>query len=309
MYIKFVLSKIKKVYKLDCDIPLINTVSTLTNPKNNSLVFCIEYKKECEEFLSIVKDSVILVNKEAKIKSKISEKNLIIYVTNPRMEFAYILNNCINNDGASYPSDSYYIAPGAIVASTSRIEPYVFIANNVKIGDFCHIKSGAKIYGDVTIGNNCVVGANTVIGDIGFGIERINEGKWERVPFNGKPIKIPHFGGVKIGSNVEIGSLNTIASGAIEPTLIGDRVKTDDHVHIAHNCKISNGVLITAAAELSGGVEIGENSWIGPNSSIFQKVKIGKRCTIGLGANIFKDMHDGEIFMGVPGRKIKKGNG
>ena len=60
---------------------------------------------------------------------------------------------------------------------------------------------------------------------------------------------------------------------------------------------------------LSGGVEIGENSWIGPNSSIFQKVKIGKRCTIGLGANIFKDMHDGEIFMGVPGRKIKKGNG
>ena len=308
MNIKFVISKIKNVYKLDCDIPLINAVSTLTNPKNNSLVFCIEYKKEYEDSLMSMQGSVILVNKKAKIKSNISDKNLVIYVTNPRMEFAYILNNCIENDGISYPSDSYYVDPGAIIASTCKIEPYVFIANNVKIGEFCNIKSGAKIYSNVTIGNNCVVGSNTVIGDIGFGIERINEGKWERIPFNGKPIKIPHFGGVKIGNDVEIGSLNTIASGVIEPTIIEDNVKTDDHVHMAHNCKIRNGVLITAAAELSGGVEIGENSWIGPNSSIFQKVKIGKRCTVGLSANIFKDMADKEVFMGFPGRRIKKNN-
>ena len=308
MHIKFVESRIKNVYKLDCDIPLINAVSTLTNPKNNSLVFCVEYKKEYEDLLLSIRDSLILVNKEAKITPKISDKNLIIYVTNPRMEFTYILSNCIESDRVSYPPDSYYIDPDAIVDSTCRIEPYVFIANNVQIGEFCHIKSGAKIYSNVTIGNNCVVGSNTVIGDIGFGIERINEDKWERIPFNGKPMKMPHFGGVKIGNNVEIGALNTIVSGAIEPTLIEDNVKTDDHVHIAHNCMIKNGVLITAAAELSGGVEIGENSWIGPNSSIFQKVKIGKRCTVGLGANIFKDMDDEEVFMGVPGRRIKKDN-
>ena len=306
MDIKFIISKIKNIYEVESNIPLINIVSTLTNPKNNSLIFCIEYKKQYEELLSSVKNSVIIVNKEAKITSNISDNNLIVYVTNPRMEYVYILNNCVEDDGASYPSESYYVDPDAIVDSTCIIEPYVFIAKDVQIGKCCHIKSGAKIYSNVILGDNCVVGCNTVIGDIGFGIERINDGKWERIPFSGKPMKMPHYGGVRIGNNVEIGALNTIVSGAIEPTIISDNVKTDDHVHIAHNCKIEDGVLITATAELSGGVKIGSNTWIGPNSSIFQQTKIGRRCIVGIGANIFKDMKDDEVYMGAPARRIKK---
>ena len=306
--IKFIVSEIKKRYKVECNIPLINAVSTLTNPRDNSLIFCIQYKEQHDKSLSIVRNSVILVNKDAKITSNLTDHNVVIYVKNPRMEYVYILNNFVMEDGISYSSDSYYIDPDAIVDSTCKIEPYVFIARDVQIGRCCHIKSGAKIYSNVTLGDNCVVGCNTVIGDIGFGIERINDGKWERIPLSGKPMKMPHYGGVRIGNNVEIGALNTIVSGAIEPTIISDNVKTDDHVHIAHNCKIEDGVLITAAAELSGGVKIGDNTWIGPNSSIFQQTKIGRRCIVGIGANIFKDMKDEEVYMGAPARKIKKDN-
>ena len=308
MYIKFDVSKIKKIYKLERDIPLINSVSTLTNPKNNSLIFCVDFKKKYQDLLLKVSNSVILVDKKAKIIPTLSDKNLIIFAKNPRLEFVNILNKCINSDKVSYPLDSYYIDPDAIVDVSCIIEPSVFIAKDVQIGKFCHIKSGAKIYSNVTLGSNCVVGSNSVIGDVGFGIERSNDDKWERIPFNGKPMKMPHFGGVNIGNNVEIGALNTIVSGAIEPTLIEDNVKTDDHVHIAHNCKIRDGVLITASAELSGGVEIGKNSWIGPNCSIFQQVKIGRKCVVGMGANIFKDMKDGEIYMGIPSRRISKNN-
>ncbi len=306
MNIKFIVSKIKQRYKVECNVPLINTVSTLTNAKSNSLIFCIEYEEQYEKSLSLVHNSVILVNKDAKMTSNITDQNLVIYVNNPRMEYVHILNNCVMEESISYSSDSYYIDPGAIVDSTCKVEPYVFITKGVQIGRCCFIKSGAKIYSNVTIGDNCVVGCNTVIGGVGFGIERINDGKWERIPFSGKPMKMPHFGGVRIGNNVEIGALNTIVSGAIEPTIIEDNVKTDDHVHIAHNCEIGDGTLITAAAELSGGVKIGNNSWIGPNSSIFQKTKIGQRSTVGIGANIFKDMEDEEVYMGIPARRIKK---
>lgn len=308
MQIKFILNKIKAIYSLECEIPNLNSVSTVSNPKNNSLIFCLEYKKKYEDLLSKVSNSLILVNNDANIKSGLSDKNLFVYVTNPRMEYVNILNSCVDFDHNSYPSDIYYINPESSVDASCVIEPFVFIDKGVQIDKFCHIKSGTKIYRNVTIGKNCVIGANTVIGDIGFGIERDNDDNWRRIPIDGRPMKMPHYGGVTIGNNVEIGALNTIVSGAIEPTVVEDNVKTDDHVHIAHNCKIGNGVIITAAAELSGGVKIGSNSWIGPNSSIFQQIKIGRKCVVGIGANIFRDMNDKDVFMGVPAKKIKINN-
>ena len=308
MVIKFNVDKIKQRYKVESTIPFINDVSSLGQPKNNSLIFCLEYKEEFEKSLSEIKESLILANKNANIPEKIANSNVVIYVNNPRMEYAFILNNFIIEKNITYPQEAYYIDSSSRVDSSCFIEPYVFIGKDVAIGKNCHIKSGVKIYNNVTIGDNCVIGCNTVIGDIGFGIERINDGKWERIPFDGIPMKIPHFGGVIIGSNVEIGALNTIVSGVIDPTIIEDNVMTDDHVHIAHNCEVGDGTLIAAAAELSGGVKIGNNSWIGPNTSIFQKIKIGQRSTVGIGANIFKDMEDEEVYMGIPARRIKKNN-
>ena len=276
MVIKFNVDKIKQRYKVESTIPLINDVSSLTKPKNNSLIFCLEYKEEFEKSLLKIKESIVLVNKNANIPEKIANSNVVIYVNNPRMEYAFILNNFIDEKKITFPQESYYIDISSRVDSSCCIEPYVFIGQDVTIGKNCHIKSGVKIYNNVTIGENCVFGCNTVIGDIGFGIERINDGHWERIPFDGVPMKIPHFGGVTIGNNVEIGALNTIVSGVIDPTVIEDNVKIDDHVHIAHNCKIRNGAAITGSVVLSGGVEIGQNSWIGGNSIIFQKKERSK---------------------------------
>ena len=70
-----------------------------------------------------------------------------------------------------------------------------------------------------------------------------------------------------IGNQVEIGALNTIVAGALINTTIGDDVKTDDHVHIAHNVSIGKRTLITACAGVVA-VTIGNDVWIGPNSSL-----------------------------------------
>lgn len=296
--------KLADYYKINSTVPEVRTVSSISNPKNNSLLFCKALNPEMKANLSKVKGSIILVNIGADVPSKIIKNNLVLFVKNPRLDYVYILNHFTFKDKETYPNDSYYIHKEASVDKSCVIEPHVFISRNVQIGKNCHIKSGVKIHENVEIGNNTTIGSNTVIGDIGFGIERINDMEWQRIPFEGDPMKMPHLGGVIIGSNVGIGALNTVVSGAIEPTVIEDFVKTDDHVHIAHNCKIRRGVLITAAAELSGGVEIGEDSWIGPNCSIFQQKKIGKRCVVGLGAAIFKDMKDGEIYIATPAKKL-----
>ena len=296
--------KLADFYKIQDPIPEVHSISSISNPKDNSLIFCKKLNPQYEKQLSNVKGSILLVNQDAIISETLVKNNLVLFVNNPRLDYVYILNNFMIRDDEKYPSTSFFIHDEADVHSTCIIEPHVFISRNVKIGKNCHIKSGVKIHENVQIGNCTTIGSNTVIGDIGFGIERINDKEWQRIPFDGEPMKMPHLGGVIIGDNVGIGALNTVVSGAIEPTLIEDYVKTDDHVHIAHNCKIRRGVLITAAAELSGGVEIGEDSWIGPNCSIFQQKKIGKRCVVGLGAAIFKDMKDGEIYIASPAKKL-----
>lgn len=305
--IKLNMEKIKEKYGLE-KIGEINKVASLNNPQNNALIFILNYGMEEEEKIKSITNSLILVNLEAKISKHIFERNTVIHVDNPRREYIEILVKCEIKKNKNYSLDKSYIAPKTKIGKETIIEPFVFIDENVTIGDKCYIKSGVKIYKNVTIGNNCVIGANTVIGDMGFGIERQNAGERKKISFEGIPLKMPHYGGVVIGNNVEIGALTTIVSGAIEPTIVEDYVKIDDHVHIAHNVKLRERVLVVAAAEISGSTEIGKNSWIGPNSSLIQKIKIGKNNIIGIGANVLKSSKDNEVLIGNPAKKLKNSN-
>ena len=67
-------------------------------------------------------------------------------------------------------------------------------------------------------------------------------------------------------------------------------IKIDNLVHIAHNCFIDDGSIITACAELSGGVHVEKGAWIAPNSSVLQRVTIGKNATVGIGASVTEDV-------------------
>ena len=115
-----------------------------------------------------------------------------------------------------------------------------------------------------------------------------------------------HLGGVDIGENVEIGAVNSVVRGALGNTVIQDYVKTDNLVHIAHNCFIGKGSLLTACAEISGSVTLGKNVWLGPNCSLNNKISIGDKSFIGLGAVVTKNIPPNEVWAGNPARFIKK---
>lgn len=297
--IKLNLIKLKKKYKFEKDLK-VKYLSTINNPKNNSLLFCIDLNEDIFNKLKKISNSLIIISQNSKLNIEIEKKNFIIYTRNPKYEFINILEKY----EVSKTKNNLELVNSKIPKSTI-IEPLVFIDEGVKIGKNCIIKSGAKIYSRVLIGDNSIIGPNTVIGNKGFGIDRDKEKIHKKIPLNGKPIKMKHYGGVIIGKNVDIGALNTIASGVIEPTILDNNVVTDDHVHIAHNCRIESGVAITASVQLSGGVEIGKNSWIGPNSSIMQKVKIGKKNIIGICTTVHKNTPDNTMWLGNPARKLR----
>ena len=154
---------------------------------------------------------------------------------------------------------------------------------------------------EIMKGKNVRIGSHCSIGGEGFGnVRDPKDGDW---------IRFPNYGNVVLGDNVLLGDNNTITRGTLGDTIIGQGVKTDCGVHIAHNSVIGDNCMFAAHAMISGGVIMGENCWIGPSSSIIHKAVIGNNVFIGIGSNVTKNIPDGVVVAGNPARIIKKNKG
>ena len=71
----------------------------------------------------------------------------------------------------------------------------------------------------------------------------------------------------------EIGAHTCIDRAALGVTHIGDGVKLDNQVHIAHNCHIGNNVVIAAQTGLSGGIVVEDDAVIGGKVGIGDKAR------------------------------------
>ena len=86
--------------------------------------------------------------------------------------------------------------------------------------------------------------------------------------------KIPQIGGVVIGNDVEIGSNTSIDRGTLDNTIIGNGVKIDNQIQIAHNVEIGDNTAIAGCAGIAGSAKIGKNCTIGGGAGIQGHIKI-----------------------------------
>ncbi len=184
---------------------------------------------------------------------------------------------------------------GAVLEPNVKIYPGAFIGRNVVLGSGTVVYSGAHIE-NATIGSDCVINANAVIGKDGFGFTRQN----------GHNVFIPHAGRVVLGNNVWIGANTCIDRGMMADTMVGDDTKIDNLCQLGHNVVIGKEGFIASGCGLAGGVVIGDYVMMGGQTGVANGVHIGNYAQIGAKSGVNNNIGDKGVWMGYPAVPLRE---
>jgi UDP-3-O-[3-hydroxymyristoyl] glucosamine N-acyltransferase len=90
----------------------------------------------------------------------------------------------------------------------------------------------------------------------------------------------------------------------MDKTVISNRVKIDNHSHVAHNVFVGENSMLIAYAKVAGGAVIGKNVLLAEDVGITDHAVIGDSSTVGGGANVYKSIPPGSTVWGSPAKPI-----
>ena len=252
------------------------------------------------------------------VSQRVSEsKKTLIQVDQPKLAWAKLLNRFF--PPRAFPgtiSDKASIAPSARLGKKVTIEAFAYVGENVeigadsvirahsyldrscKIGEKTLIHPHVTLYENTAVGNRTVIHAGAVIGADGFGYVPSPEGQ----------VKVPQVGNVVIGDDVEIGACTTIDRATMGSTKIGNGVKIDNLVQIAHNVSIGPHTVISAQTGISGSSKVGAYVTMGGRVGLADHVEIGDQTMLGAqtGVPTGKKIPPKQIWMGAPARPYQE---
>jgi len=187
-----------------------------------------------------------------------------------------------------------YIGPGARIGEGSILYPGVFVGAGAVVGQKCVLYPYVVLYPGVRLGDKVVLHAGTVIGADGFGYAQ------EWTPNGLKHLKIPHFGGVEIGEEVEIGANTCVDRATFGATRIEAGTKIDNLVQIGHNVEIGKGAIIVAQCGLGGHARVGRFVMIGGQTGLAPGAQIGEGAKIAAKSGVSGKIDPREEVAGIP---------
>ena len=177
------------------------------------------------------------------------------------------------------------VADGAQIADDAVIGPYCVVSDQAVIGSGTELVSHVVIEGNTILGSGNRVSPFSVLG-----------GRTQDLKFKGgNP-------GVRIGDNNTIREYVTInaATNDDDYTTVGDGCHILAYSHIAHCCRIGNGVIIVNACQIAGHVVIEDMATIEGSVGIVQFLRVGAMSYVGAMSKITKDVPPYMIAHGDP---------
>lgn len=166
-----------------------------------------------------------------------------------------------------------------MIHPTALIDAKATLGQNVTVGPFCHVgphvtlEDNVTLVSHVSLANHVSVGQGTKI----FPFSAIGQAPQHR-SYKGEP------SWVKIGERCLIREHVTIHPGTEKgemETVIGNDCMIMVAAHVAHDCVIGNGVLLTNNVTLGGHVRVGDFANIGGMVGVHQFVRIGHGAIVG----------------------------
>lgn len=266
----------------------VSGLNTLLDANENEISF-LENKKYVNDLLK-TKAGAVLVKEE--FKENVPEGTIAIICEEPYLTLARLSkffapkvvetqgNDCIVGENSNI-MPNVYLGKDSKIGKNSTIMPGCFIGDNVTIGDNTILYPNVSVYRDCTIGDDCIIHSGVVIGSDGFGFANTKTGKY---------IKIYQNGNVTIGNDVEIGANSCVDRAAFNSTIIENGVRIDNLVHIAHNCVLKDGCILTGQVGLSGSTVLNEYVIMGGQSATAGHLEIAPFTTIAARGGVTKSI-------------------
>ena len=167
------------------------------------------------------------------------------------------------------------IAPDAVIGEGVRIGAFALIGEQVTIGDHCVIESRATLERNVRLANHVVIGSGTIVGGDPQDLKFKGEDTW-----------------VEIGEGTRVREYATINRGTSHSwkTTVGKGCFLMSYVHLAHDCHVGDGVIISNGTQLAGHVTIEDRAILSGLVAVHQFAKIGKHAFVGGCSRVAKDV-------------------
>lgn len=189
-----------------------------------------------------------------------------------------------------------------MIHATAIIDPSAELAAGVEVGPYAIIGKQVTIGAGSTIGAHAVIGDWTSIGE--------NNQIFAQSSVGAPPQDLKYRGEecwTRLGSNNMVREFATIHRGTVTghgETVIGSGNLFMAYSHVAHDCRVGNGVVMANVATLAGHVTVEDNVILGGLVAVHQFSTIGAYAMIGGGTMVGLDILPYTIA--TPGKRDAK---
>lgn len=175
-----------------------------------------------------------------------------------------------------------------MIHSTAIIEAGAQIAPDVKIGPFCTVGKDVVLEAGVELVSHVAVAGHTHISQgvrlfpfctVGLEPQDLKYAGEDTKTFIGPRTQVREHASIHRG---------TVTGSGL--TTIGADCLLMATVHVAHDCTVGNGVIISNNVALGGHVEIGDRAIIGGNAAVLQFARIGTGAMVGGLTGVTRDI-------------------
>lgn len=200
------------------------------------------------------------------------------------------------------------VGPGATVGSGSTLMSGVTVGAGARIGADCLLHPGVRVGERVEIGDRAIIHHNASLGADGFSFVTAEAASFETAKSGGETVtsrnrgirRINSIGTVIVGDDVEIGACTAVDRANIGATVIGRGTKIDNHVQVAHNCRIGEDCLISGRVGISGSCRIGDRVVLAGGVGLADHIEIGDDAVVGAGSGVWRNVAGGQVVVGYP---------